>query len=273
MHNNSSLQKWNRLRVKNLDSQFEKEVLGGLDCSPIEAKAMVEVVHKIYGRYFDTSGSIKTGQILFEVISETASPALSLKESPMIEVLLTLDAGIEDLQIKERSGVTGLRRYRLQRIAIEAHQQGGLLTVEDIANRLLNCGERTICRDIAALKQRGIILPLRSTVKDMGRSISHRAAIVKQYLLGKEYSEIGRITNHSIMSVDNYVEKFKRVIALKNDGFDKKTISFLVKLSLPLVDEYIKIYKSSEIIDFRRTELTEYLKKSTPITEKKRRKR
>jgi hypothetical protein len=106
----------------------------------------------------------------------------------------------------------------------------------------------------------------------MGRSISHRAAIVKQYLLGKEYSEIGRITNHSVMSVGNYVEKFKRVIALESDGFDKKTISFLVKLSFPLVDEYIKIYKSSEIIDFRRTELKEYLKKSTLTQPQKRRK-
>lgn len=273
MKNNTSLQKWNRLRVKNLDSQFEKEVLMGLDCSPIEAKAMVEVVHRIYGRYFDTSGTIKPGQILFEVISESSSPPTSLKDSELVEVLLTLDAGLEDLEIKERSGVTGLRRYRLQRVSIEAHQQGGLLTVEDIANRLLNCGERTISRDISALKERGIILPLRSIVKDMGRSITHRVSIVKQYLLGKEYSEIGRITNHSVMSVGNYIEKFKRVIALLKDSYDKKTISFLVKISLSLVEEYIKIYKSSKIIDFRRIELKEYLKKSTNTVESKRRKR
>jgi hypothetical protein len=273
MKNNTSLQKWNRLRVKNLDSQFEREILTGLDCSPIEAKALVDVVHRIYGRYFDTSGTQKPGQILFEVISETSSPPTSLKESPLVEVLLTLDAGLEDLDIKERLGVTALRRHRLQRISIEAYQQGGLLTVEDIANRLLNCGERTISRDISALKERGIILPLRSTVKDMGRSISHRVSIVKQYLLGKEYSEIGRITNHSVMSVGNYIEKFKRVIALLNDGYNKKTISFLVKLSNPLVEEYIKIYKSSKIIDFRRVELMEYLKKRITPKEIKRRKR
>lgn len=75
------------------------------------------------------------------------------------------------------------------------------------------------------------------------------------------------------MSVGNYVEKFKRVIALLNDGYNKETISFLVKLSNPLVAEYIKIYKSSKIIDFRRVELMEYLKKRSIPKEIKRRKR
>lgn len=273
MKNNSSLQKWERLKVKNLDSHFERELLEGLNCSPIEAKALVEVVHRIYGGYFETSGTIKPGQILFEVISEESTPPMSLKESRMIEVLLTIDSGKEDLEIRERSGVISLRRHRLQRISMEAYQQGGLLTVEDIANRLLNCGERTICRDIAALKTRGIILPLRSTVKDMGRSISHRLSIVKEYLLGKEYSEIGRITNHSVMSVGNYVEKFKRVVALHHEGYDRKTISFLVKLSISLVGEYLQIYKGSKIIDFRRVELKEYLKKRDIIKRSKRRDR
>jgi hypothetical protein len=42
-----------------------------------------------------------------------------------------------------------------------------LLTVEDIANRLLNCGERTVIRDIKALKEKGVCLPLRSTIKEI----------------------------------------------------------------------------------------------------------
>jgi DNA-directed RNA polymerase specialized sigma24 family protein len=58
------------------------------------------------------------------------------------------------------------------------------------------------------------MLALRSTIKDMGRSISHRAMIVEQWLKGKEYSEISRNTHHSVAAVKNYIQKFKRVVGL-----------------------------------------------------------
>ena len=83
-------------------------------------------------------------QMLFEVVSVENSAKEKLSDCQMKTVILTLDAGVDDLSVREREGVIGLRRHRLQRIAAEAFQQGGLLTVEDIANRLLNCGERTL---------------------------------------------------------------------------------------------------------------------------------
>jgi hypothetical protein len=69
MINNSSLQKWDRLAQKQLDQQFVNEVIHGLQCSPFEAKAVLEAVYKVYGPYFETSGHLKPGQILFQVIS------------------------------------------------------------------------------------------------------------------------------------------------------------------------------------------------------------
>lgn len=138
--------------------------------------------------------------------------------------------------------------------------QGGLLTVEDLANRLFNCGERTISRDLKYFNDQHICLPLRSTIKDMGRSLSHRSLIIKEWLKGKEYSDISRDTYHSIYSVRNYVDKFKRVISLAEEGFDVNTIAFLVKISSPLVEEYYKIYSNLEIIPSRREELKSFLK-------------
>jgi hypothetical protein len=155
-----------------------------------------------------------------------------------------------------------LRHHRLQRICHEAFQQGGLLTVEDIAIRLFNCGERTLSRDLALLQAQGIMLPLRSTVKDMGRTISHRALIVKEWLAGKEYSAIAKSTHHSIPSVKNYVGKFKRVVALAKDGHEAQTIAFLVKLSTPLVQEYYTLYQTCDRIPHREQELEDLSKKS-----------
>tara|TARA_Y100000031_G_C8118913_1_gene337215 strand:+ start:184 stop:495 length:312 start_codon:yes stop_codon:yes gene_type:complete len=38
--------------------------------------------------------------------------------------------------------------------------------------------------------------------------------IVEKWLLGSEYTEIGRSTCHSVSAIRNYVDKFKRIIAL-----------------------------------------------------------
>jgi len=260
MINNSSLRKWDRLAKKQLNQQFLNEIIQGMQCSSFEAKAILETVYKVYASYFETSGSLKPGQILFQVVSIENGASIHLENCKQISVTLTLDAGEEDLKIREKEGVIGLRQYRIQRVCEEAFQQGGLLTVEDLANRLFNCGERTISRNLKYFRKHNISIPLRSTIKDMGRSISHRSLIIKEWLKGKEYSEISRDTYHSIYSVRNYVNKFKRVISLVEEGFDVNTIAFLVKISSSLVEEYYKIYSNLEIIPSRREELKSFLK-------------
>ena len=233
-----------------------------MNCSQFEAKAILNAVYETYQPFFDHTGAMKPGQILFEVVSVENGAGRKLAECKMVSVVLTLDAGEQDLKIKEQQGVIGLRRHRLQRVVNEAFQQGGLLTVEDLANRLLNCGERTVCRDLKSFKDQNIILPLRSTVTDMGKSITHRYQIVKQWLLGKEYSEIARYTHHSIDAVANYVDKFKRVVCLAKSNYEINTIAFLVKLSPGLAQQYYKLYQSLHAVAHRKEELEELLKKT-----------
>jgi hypothetical protein len=237
-----------------------------MNCSQFEAKAILNAVYETYQPFFDNSGAMKPGQVLFEVVSIENSAQKKLSECKMVSVVLTLDAGEEDLQSREQLGVQGLRRHRLQRVVTEAFQQGGLLTVEDIANRLLNCGERTVCRDIKAFKDQGVVLPLRSVIRDMGKSISHRALIIKQWLSGKEYTEIARATHHSIDAIANYVDKFKRVVCLAKNNYEIKTIAFLVKLSPSLAQEYYDLYHSIDAVPHRSEELDDLIKKSRQNT-------
>jgi len=262
MINNSSITKFERLRQKQQDVQFTNQLQAGLNCSFFESKAILNCVYEVYQPFFDNSASMKPGQILFEVVSVENSAKKKLSACQMKSVVLTLDAGISDLSVRQESGVIGLRRHRLERIANECFQQGGLLTVEDIANRLLNCGERTLVRDIKALKEQGICLPLRSTIKDMGRSISHREMIVKCWLQGMELSLISRQTNHSIEAIANYVEKFKRVICLAKDNHEIATIAFLVKISVTLAQQYYDLYQTLDIVPHREKELDELIKKT-----------
>jgi len=266
MINNSSLGKWDRLSHKHLDQQFMYEIIHGLQCSPFEASAILDTVYKVYAPYFETSGTLKPGQFLFQVVSVEASANTRLADSKQVTVTLTFDAGPEDLNVRKREGVSGVRRHRMQRMAVEAFQQGGVLTTEDLANRLFNCGQRTLSRDLDVLRRNGVILPLRSIVKDMGRSICHRSLIIEQWLQGKEYSEIARNTHHSIPSVQNYISKFKRVIALTEEGYEINTIAFLVKLSASLVKSYHQLYQTLKIVPHRRKELRSFLKKGVQNT-------
>ena len=261
--NNTSLKKWNRLAQKQLDQQFVNKIVSGLQCSPFEAQAILETVYSVYSPYFETSGTLKPGQLLFQVVSIEAPSNIPLAECKQITVVLTLDDGNQDLKVKQHHGVTGLRQHRIQRLANEAFQQGGLLTVEDLANRLLNCGERTLSRDLSTLRAQNIVLPLRSTIKDMGRAISHRTLIIQQWLQGKEYEQIKQITHHSIPSVQNYVSKFKRVVALVQQNLDTHEISFLVKISTTLVEQYFHLYHNTPAVPHRKKELKSFLKKNT----------
>ena len=262
MVKNSSLQKWNRLAQKQLDTLFIQEIISGLNCSPFEAYALLDTVYKVYTPYFETNGSLKPGQMIFQCLSIDNNASVPLKQSRQINVTLTIDDPKEDLSIRQKLGTIGLRQHRLQRVCYEAFQQGALLTVEDLANRLFNCGERTICRDLQKFRKRNIILPLRSTIKDMGRTISHRSLIIKLWLQGKEYSDIARDSFHSIPSVINYVDKFKRVVALSHENYDVNTIAFLVKISSSLVTEYFHLYQNSSITAHRRKELNSFEKKN-----------
>jgi hypothetical protein len=261
MINNSSIGKWDRLNSKQLDSQFQNEVIQGLNCSPFEARAILDSVHKVYGDYFNLTPALNLGQVQFVVTGVENGPSKRLKNAEMVTATLTLDAGEEDLEVKKESGVVGLRLHRLQRICQEAIIQGGVLTIEDIANRIFNCGERTLVRDIKELKKQGVVLPLRSSIKDMGRTLSHRVIIVEKWLNGMEYTDIAKSTFHSTSAVSNYIRRFKQVVTLAIEHYDVHSISFLAHISKPLAEEYINLWHHAEIIQIRRDELMGSLKK------------
>jgi hypothetical protein len=262
MINNTSMQRWDRLAAKQLDQQFVQHIISGLNCSPFEAAAVLQAVHEIYAVLFAGGPNLLPGQILLPVISVEVPPGPRLLDSRQMLVILTLEDLTQDLSVRKAGGVLNLRRHRLVRVCEEAFQQGGLLTLEDLAYRLFNCGQRTLCRDLKALRQQHIHPPLRSTIQDMGRTLSHRQLIVQLWLAGKEYSEIARATSHSIPAVQNYVDKFKRVALLSPHIRDLETLAFIARLSIPLTQQYLQLLRQKNATPHRRQELLETTKKN-----------
>jgi hypothetical protein len=261
MNNNTNGQRWYRMMAKSLDRQFRQQMIQGLNCSPFEADIVVEKVHEYYDVLLQQGERLNPGQVPVLVVDALAHPNQELAHAPQRKVILTVEDPVEDVRIRQQEGIPALRRHRLCRIAEEAFQQGGLLTLEDIS-LLFNCGLRTLVYDLAVLRKSQIYPPLRSTVQDMGRATSHRRQIVALWLQGKEYTLIARQTHHSAAAVSNYVEKYKRCVALSQQGLETETMAFLLRLSIPLVKEFLSLSKDLHPVEFRKQELTHFLKKS-----------
>lgn len=260
MINNTSLQQWKRMKAKSLDRVFGSRLQRGLGCSPFEAEAIVLTHQDVYKDVLEAG--LQPGQLLCSAVSVEAPPQARLDEAPQVVVRLTLDAP-EDLGVRESEGVVGLRRHRMQRMAAEALAQGGVLTLEDFALRLFNCGRRTLCSDLEALREDGVQVPLRSTIKDMGRTLSHRTLIVTRWLRGEEYSTIARATHHSVSSVRAYVSRFRRIAVLKGKCDDPALLPFIVGVSPALAREYLNLLESKEIVPHRREEIGGAAKKKS----------
>jgi len=169
-----------------------------------------------------------------------------LSQCQMVPVLLTLYAGEDDHRYRlsqGRQGVSALRQQQTERMAHEALDQGALLTAEDFAFRIFNCGLRTISRDLKVMGDRGVVVPLRSQQKDAGRALSHRVQAVELYLKRYTFTQIRQRIYHSLSAIANYVVTFSVVVAHTRDGHSVDEIAFLMQISPTLVCRYQELYE------------------------------
>ena len=132
---------------------------------------------------------------------------------------------------------------------------------------LLACDERTIRRDIQALRAQGIHVPTRGYVQDIGPTLSHKGLAVRHWLQGKEPVAVARAINHSLAAVERYLEDFKRVSLLVIKGLDETAIARAANMSPALVKSYQAMYqeaKTTPAYAYRFTELMQFLTDEKP---------
>ena len=100
----------------------------------------------------------------------------------------------------------------LVRAANAAYSQGGVLSCTDLSV-LFHRSRRRLAELICAYEaETGEIVPRRSTVHDMGPTVSHKRIIChKAYVEGKPTHVIARETSHSPEAVDHYIVNLPRV--------------------------------------------------------------
>lgn len=243
-----------RLSLKTLDQVFSKKVQQGLNCSPFECKALLEIVREVYLPWLNDPQTVRPGQMMIIGVAATEPPGRPLSECQFKEALVTYDAGISDAKMRQKHGyrgVTMLRRARLLRIATEAKEQGVLLTAEDFAYQIFNCGMRTITRDLVYLRSQGITVPLRSQQKDIGPALTHRVQAVQRYIQRKSYTQIAREIAHSVAAVKNYINNFVRVMVLTQQKHSATEIAFVLQISKALVKDYQALYEKYQTAEYQ----------------------
>jgi predicted transcriptional regulator len=91
-----------------------------------------------------------------------------------------------------------------------------------------------------------VMIPLRSTVHDIGPVLTHRTKIVRLALEGKTMTQICRIMRHSPQAVSNYLATFARCVHLKDKDMQVGQIAFLLRRGKALVQQYLEIITECE---------------------------
>lgn len=230
---------YDRLLEKTPEQIFINSLRKEFELSPAESKGILDLAKScLFGQAPQTVGKIK-----FICASRQAKHGKPLSEQELVEVELTFDNGIEDLNVLKDSGPKALRQLKMLRMSEETWDRGGSLTQEDLA-RILQVTSRTIRQDIRELQADGNFIHTRGTDHDIGRSLSHKSRIIELYLSGETYDSIMRKSRHSAFSIKRYVSSFGRLLLLlDHDIEDVKEMSRLLCQSERLTREYLEIYE------------------------------
>ena len=232
-----------RADAKTLDNLFRRRIEAGANCAPFVSQAILQTAKEVFPLDpQDSENQLGLGQLMLLVVGANEPAGKAIDACQKVTVRLTLDAGRDDLELRFRRGVVGLRRARILRLASEAREQGGLLSYEDLAFRLLNCALRTIVRDVQVLRRAGVEVPTRGQQQDIGPGQTHRVQAVRLFLQGWEPNEIAHRLYHTLGSIENYLTTFARIVFLASKGYGDDEIAFVIHRSSALVAAYRQLH-------------------------------
>jgi hypothetical protein len=234
-----------RLESKTLDAQFLTTVQQGLNCSPFESEAVLNVVKEVYFPFLAQAqtSALLPGKITLVGVCADEPAGKPIAKCEKRTICLTLHRGAEDDRLLQKEGPDHFRQARLPDLCQQALSHGVLLTREDLAYRVFFVGTRTISRDLAAIRKQDpqLPVPLRSTVQDIGPVLTHRVEIVRLALAGKTMTEICCAIRHSPASVANYLSTFTRVAQLSARQMQASQIAFLLGRGRSLIERYLEL--------------------------------
>jgi hypothetical protein len=227
--------------------ETEYKLLGSHRLLQLVAQDLVALVEQFY----PPAERVSAGQLVWTTTQDEGRKAVVGKRTEeYASVTVTLPfLTAEDVAVKLERCETpdGKARAhqedlkRLARIVQAAAEQGGLLTLAELAV-LLNRSLPTVGEYVAEhYEATGELLPLRGYRMDQGSAPTHKGQIARLWEGGREPPDIARETSHSLKAVERYVEDYKRVRELLRRGLKVAEISQLIGRGRKVVVEYIEI--------------------------------
>ncbi len=228
-----------RQGLKNPYQQLLIELKEEYGLSPIEAKALIKKIQEFIESM--TSDERNNDQITRTVVAVGEPAGKKISDCRMIQVHLTMQFWGED-KIAKSKGLKYLKTLKVHQLAWECHQQGGLLSHEDLQDILgISCS--TIKRIIKYYREKGIVVPTRGQIEDIGPGITHKEKIVELLVKGYLYSDVMILTAHSEASIENYEKKFVRIAYLHREGKNNLKIRVITGYSEALIKSFKQLYK------------------------------
>ena len=244
-----------------IDRRFEKRSLTellvhkflteyGYDHGPVTARAIVTDILETVERCYPDNIPPQT-VVWLAVRRETKGYRKWIVVTDLVPVRLRV-ATQEEVKLlvapalrRESKAYRAFNRARYARWCFEAFEQGGVLTLLDLSlmSGLSEHYVGELLREYEA--ETGQIVPTRGTVHDMGRSVTHKAEVVRRWLRHESPAKIAREIHHSQDAVDRYLADFQKVRLLAQK-FPLDQLPSLSGLSPSLIREYIVLIQEYE---------------------------
>ncbi len=187
------------------------------------------------------------GQIVYHAVADYEPAGKPLNSCDLIPV--TLDyLTEEDKQDFDQDAPKNLVWQRLLRLTNQARQQGASLNQPDVA---LIIGVSPESIQYLCQLNKDIFVPTRGNMADIGPGITHARKIIELYLQGYTETEIVQRAHHSYESVENYLDRFCKVVGLKEDGLTAAEIRIALGCSYNTVKEYLAMVEEFDIKEYR----------------------
>ena len=233
-----------RIDIKSPETAFSNIIVSGTNCSPFESEIILQKAKEIFGiGEYSQMNLLQPGQLIWTAVDIKEPPGKPLQACHLQKIILTYLKADEDNEVRRKYGTSFTRQQQIQRMTVEAMDQGALLSQEDLA-QILGADVRTIRRDIQMLRtQRGILAPTRGQQKDIGPGVTHRIKAVTLFLDGKQPLEIAREIKHSLTAVERYINTFCRVVYCQEQFHDELKTALVVGISTSAVRTYLDLYQ------------------------------
>jgi len=160
-----------------------------------------------------------------------------------VPVVLTLVTQHDIKNYVRGDKAKNIAKNAVARMIYEAYQQGGILSMRDIALLTLRDNAWVSRIRIDYEKEHNVVLPHTGALHDMGSCVTHKVQIIHKVLIEKkDPSLVAKETNHSQKAVDHYLQSYHRVITVFKNNSDIDHIHFVTKISKHVIKQYIEIY-------------------------------